>query len=97
MRSIFFGVLNDDTSTQFRAALRNHCSDAKGSKAMLKATVDIAAAEAREKGIAAEQFVIWVKQAWDEIVDEGHLADSTDPAQMRDAVISSAIKAYYVQ
>ena len=97
MRSIFFGVLNDDTATRFRAALRDHCSDAKGSKAMLKAAVDTAAAEAREKGIAAEQFVIWVKQAWDEIMDEGHLAYSSNPAHMRDAVISSAIKAYYVQ
>lgn len=90
-------MLNKDTSTQFRAALRDHCQDSNGSKAILKAAVDTAAGEAREKGIAAEQFVIWVKQAWDEIMDEGHLANSTDPAHMREVVISSAIKAYYVQ
>jgi len=90
-------VLSDDTTTQFRAALREHCSDAPGSQAKLKAAVNTAAAEARDRGIAAEQFVIWVKRAWDEIMDEGRLTYSTDPARMRDVVISSAIKAYYVQ
>ena len=32
-----------------------------------------------------------------EIMAEGALADSPDPAHVRDVVISSAIKAYYVQ
>lgn len=45
----------------------------------------------------AEHFVIWVKRIWDEIMDEGRLMDSADPARARDVVISSAIKAYYVQ
>jgi hypothetical protein len=53
--------------------------------------------EARNGGISAEQFVIWVKRVWDEIMDEGALADNPDPARAREVVISSAIKAYYVQ
>ena len=90
-------MLSDDTTTQFRAALREHCADAPSSQFKLKEAVDNAAAEARNKGITAAQFVIWVKRAWDEIMDEGRLTYSSDPAHMRDVVISSAIKAYYVQ
>lgn len=90
-------VLSDDTTTMFRAALRDHCSEAKGSDAALKAAVARAATEARTGGISAEQFVIWVKRSWDEIMDEGALSQSPDPAHTRNGVITSAIKAYYVQ
>ena len=90
-------MLSDTTTTQFRAALREHCSEAPGAQVMLNDAVNTAAIEARDNGIAAEQFVIWVKRAWDEIMDEGRLTYSVDPAHMRDVVISSAIKAYYVQ
>lgn len=90
-------MLNEDTITQFRAALREHCSGAVGSHASVTTAVHAAAAEARRAGLTAEQFVIWVKQIWDEIMDEGRLSHSTDPARARDVVISSAIKAYYVQ
>lgn len=90
-------MLSDDTTTQFRAALREHCSDASGSHEKVKAAVNGAAAEARDGGMSAAQFVIWVKQVWDEIMDEGRLDQSADPARTRDVVISSAIKAYYVQ
>lgn len=53
--------------------------------------------EAHREGMSAERFVIWVKRIWDEIMDEGWLAQSVDPARIRDSVISLAIKAYYVQ
>jgi hypothetical protein len=63
----------------------------------LHAAVSEAAAAAKDADISAEHFVIWVKQMWGDMMDEGRLADSTDPAGARDAVISAAIKAYYVQ
>jgi hypothetical protein len=47
--------------------------------------------------MSAEKFVIWVKQMWDEVAAEGVLSNSLDPLRTRDAVISAAIKAYYVQ
>ncbi|MEO9116741.1 MAG: hypothetical protein ABI311_11300 [Gemmatimonadaceae bacterium] len=56
-----------------------------------------AATAARVSGLSAEHFVIWVKQVWDELVDDGVLQHLTDPARGRDAVVSAAIKAYYVQ
>ena len=63
----------------------------------MNAAAIMAATQARDDGMSAEQFVIWVKHAWDEIRDEGRLVDSVDPGRLRDVVISSAIKAYYVQ
>jgi len=90
-------VLSNDTTTKFRAALREHCAEAPRSHDKVKIAVDNAAAEARTLGMSAEQFVIWVKRVWDEIMDEGILAHSADPTRVRDVVISSAIKAYYVQ
>lgn len=90
-------MLSDETATQFRAALRAHCSNAEGAHAEVRSAVADAAAEARTGGISAVQFVIWVKHVWDEILDEGVLAHSPDPGRIREVVISSAIKAYYVQ
>lgn len=89
-------MLSDDTITKFRAALREHCTNAVGSREKVSEAVQAAAKEAREGGMSAERFVIWVKQVWDEMMDEGRLSQSSDPARTRDVVISSAIKAYYV-
>jgi flagellar biosynthesis regulator FlaF len=90
-------VLSDDTTTSFRAALREHCADVAGSREKVRVAVVGAAKEARDDGMSAEQFVIWVKRIWDEIMDEGRLSQTADPGRTRDVVISSAIKAYYVQ
>lgn len=90
-------MISDDTGSMFLVVLREYCADPDGSHDRVEAAVNTAAAEARDCGMLAEQFVIWVKGAWDEIMGEGRLAHSVDPAHTRDVVISSAIKAYYVQ
>ncbi|MEO6865680.1 MAG: hypothetical protein ABI229_09510 [Gemmatimonadaceae bacterium] len=90
-------MLSDDTTTKFRAALREHCADPVASRDEVNQAVEDAAKEAQKSGMSAEHFVIWVKQGWDEIMDEGRLSDSANPTRTRDAVVSSAIKAYYVQ
>lgn len=89
-------MLSDDT-THFRDALRAHCADPEAHSAGLATAVTDAATTAREEGLSAEKFVIWVKQIWDEVAAEGVLSHSLDPLRTRDAVISAAIKAYYVQ
>jgi hypothetical protein len=77
--------------------LRTHCLTSEGAHDEVRSAVATAATEAHDGGISAEQFVIWVKRVWDEILDEGALANSPDPGHIREVVISSAIKAYYVQ
>jgi hypothetical protein len=91
------GVLSEDTTAQLVTALRDHCSEAAGSRDRVGLAVSGAAVEARGAGMSAEQFVIWLKQVWQELLDEGMLAQEIDQSRVRDAVISSAIKAYYVQ
>lgn len=84
-------------ATRFRAALRKHCSSENGAHEEVRKAVAGAVVEAHTRGMSAEQFVIWVKHEWDKIMDEGALANSPDPGHIREVVISSAIKAYYVQ
>jgi flagellar biosynthesis regulator FlaF len=90
-------VLSDDTISAFRAVLREHCGDVAGSRAEIDAAVSSVAAEARGNGMSAAQFVIWIKHVWDDIADDGGLAEDPDPVRTRDTVISLAIRAYYVQ
>ncbi len=90
-------MLSDDTTTRFREALREHCAASGGSHDKVHGLVRTAADEARDRGISAEQFVIWLKQVWEEIISEGVLPRTADAARIRELIISSAIKAYYVQ
>ncbi len=90
-------MLSDDTTSQFRAVLREHCKELHGCREQVQDIVKSAATEAREAGLTGEQFVIWVKNVWEGLVSDGGLQRRADTTQTRDVVISSAIKAYYVQ
>ncbi|HEY8309980.1 MAG TPA: hypothetical protein VIG47_05455 [Gemmatimonadaceae bacterium] len=90
-------MLSEDTAAQLVTALRDHCYQASGSSDRLGLAIADAAVEARSAGVSAERFVIWLKQVWEELVHEGMVTRQVDPSRVRDAVISAAIKAYYVQ
>jgi len=94
-------VLSEDEATAFRGALRDYCADSADSPAKLTSVMRDAltgaAKAAQASGMSAEHFVIWVKRVWDELVDDRVLQHITDPARARDAVVSAAIKAYYMQ
>lgn len=77
--------------------MREHCTDIENCPQNVRACVAGAAIEARTGGVTAEQFVIWVKRVWDDFIAEGVLARSVDTMRAREAIVSSAIKAYYVQ
>ncbi len=94
---VYCGVLSDDTTTRFREALREHCASSGGAHDRVHGLVRTAADEARDRGISAAQFVIWLKQVWEEIISEGVLPRTADAARIRELIVSSAIKAYYVQ
>ena len=90
-------MLTDDTTTKFRAALREQSSDAVASPSMMDDVIGLAALEARHREMTAEQLVLWIKRVWAEVVDGDGVANTPDAARARDHVISTAIKAYYVQ
>ena len=94
-------MLSDDEAAGFRGSLRDYCTGSAEFPAKLTPAMTVALASAataaRAGGLSAEHFVIWVKQTWDELVDDRVMQHRTDPARARDAVVSAAIKAYYMQ
>jgi len=94
-------VFSNDEATAFRGALRDYCTrSAEFSSTLtseMSAALTSAAKAARARGLTAERFVIWIKQAWDELADDRVMQHRTDPARDRDTVVSAAIKAYYMQ
>jgi len=94
-------VLGDDEATAFRGALADYCTDSAEFPSKLTPAMSVALARAakaaRESGLSPEHFVIWVKQVWDQLVDDRVLQHRTNPARARDTVVSEAIKAYYMQ
>ena len=94
-------MLSEDEATAFRGALKDYCSDSAEFPSKLTSAMRVALASAAKaaqaRGVSAEHFVIWVKQVWDELVDERVLQHRMEPARARDAVVSAAIKAYYMQ
>ncbi|MDQ2889260.1 MAG: hypothetical protein M3R65_01730 [Gemmatimonadota bacterium] len=90
-------MLSPHTTDRFREALREHCVDPGDCHEKMSGLLKGAAGEARDAGVTAEQLVIWVKQVWEELVADGVLSRSVDSARARDVIVSSVIRAYYVQ
>lgn len=90
-------MLSDDTTIRFRTAVSENCRTVEQCHEMLRDLVKSAAGEARERGLTAAQFVLWVKQTWEGLHVEGLLPRTVEAARARELTISSAIKAYYVQ
>ena len=90
-------MLSEDTTSRLLAALREHCTDTENCHEKVNGLVREAAAEARTRGVSAEQFVIWVKRVWESLISQGPLPRSVDMMRAREVIVSSAIKAYYVQ
>lgn len=90
-------VLSKDTMTQFRAAIEGRIVGRTDARESLATAVRALAAEARESGIPAEKMVLFIKKTWDELMDDGIVSHDADHSRLRDSVVTSAIKAYYVQ
>lgn len=89
----------DDTTTQFRAAVQERIADPTGGNGRDLLTRALAAlvAEARQHGMTAEQLVIRIKREWAHMADAGLLPPGNEHESLRNAVVTSAIRAYYVQ
>lgn len=83
--------------TQFRAAIQERVADPSGPRDPLTRAIMAMAAEARERGMTAEQLVIRIKHEWDEMLDDGIIPYGAEHVPLRDSVVTAAIRAYYVQ
>ena len=77
-------MLNDDEVAAFRGALRDYCNGLAEFPSELTPEMRVAlvnaakaAKAARAGGLSAEHFVIWVKQVWDELMDDRVLQHSS--------------------
>lgn len=91
------GVLDEATMTQFRAAIRERVADPSGPREPLARSIVAMAAEARQRGLTAEQLVIGIKREWEGMLDAGLVQYGAENVALRDSVVTSAIRAYYVQ
>lgn len=83
--------------TQFRAAIQERVVDPSGPRDPLTMTIMAMAAQARQLGMTAEQLVISIKREWDGMLDAGMIPHGAEYVPLRDSVVTSAIRAYYVQ
>ncbi len=83
--------------TQFRAAIQERVADPSGPRDPLTRAIVAMAAEAREGGMTAAQLVISIKREWDGMLDAGIIPYGAEHVPLRDSVVTSAIRAYYVQ
>ncbi|MGI8545850.1 MAG: hypothetical protein ACR2M1_00720 [Gemmatimonadaceae bacterium] len=90
-------VLDEATMTQFRAAIRERVADPSGPREPLARAIAAMAAEARRSGVTAEQLVISIKREWEGMLDAGVVQYGAEGVALRDSVVTSAIRAYYVQ
>ncbi|MGI9090204.1 MAG: hypothetical protein ACR2GG_03760 [Gemmatimonadaceae bacterium] len=91
------GVFDEATMTQFRAAVRERVADPSGPRDPLTRAIMAMAAEARQSGMTAEELVISIKREWNEMLDAGVVQHGAEHVAVRDSVVTSAIRAYYVQ
>ena len=90
-------VLDEATMTEFRAAVQERIADSSGARDLLPRALVAVVAEARHCGMTAEQLVICIKGEWNAMLEAGLVPHGVEPARVRDSVVSSAIRAYYVQ
>lgn len=89
------GVL-DDPMTQLRTAVRERMADPAGSRDVLTRALTAIVADAHRCGMTAEQMVIGIKREWEHMLDAGIVPHGVEHVVLRDSVVTSAIRAYYV-
>lgn len=89
-------VLTDDTIARLRTALQARLAAKPAAGIHLDAAVAAAASDAAGRSMPVERLVILVKEVWDSVLREIPGSHSSDSAEVREALIKSVIKAYYV-
>jgi hypothetical protein len=90
-------VIGDETLAAFRDAVRARLAGHQDGTERLDAALHAVVVEARAARVGVEQLVIRLKAEWDALASREEVAHDVKSADVRDGVISAAIKAYYVQ
>ena len=90
-------MLSADAIAQLRDAIHACMADERAASVELHTAITAAAAEAAARGMPVERLVVLVKEVWDGMLREISGSHSSDNAELRDTIVRSVIKAYYVQ
>jgi hypothetical protein len=90
-------MFSDETLDGFRRAVRARVEGEPGGSERLSSAVRSLAAEARAAAVTAEHLVIRIKEEWDALVKHGPHPMPGATGDVRDRIITTAIRAYYVQ
>ena len=90
-------MFSDATLNGFRGAVRSRIAGESGAHDRLMSAVRALAAEARAAAVTAEHLVIRIKDEWESLAKHGPHPMPGATSEVRDRIITSAIRAYYVQ
>lgn len=90
-------MFSDRTLDGFRGAVRARVEGQSGAAERLSSAIRSLASEARVAAVTAEHFVIRIKEEWELLLKHELHRKPGATSEVRDRIITSAIKAYYVQ
>lgn len=90
-------MFRDETLERFRGAVRARIAGEPGAAERLSSAVRELAAESRAAALSAEHLVIRIKDEWESIASHDTLRMREAYGEIRDRIITTAIRAYYVQ
>lgn len=88
-------MIPDDILLRLRLAMRDQIARPADGLSRAEPVIWEAACAARAANMRAEQFVILVKRAWDDIPEPGGAENSSATQRVRDQMVTRAIKAYF--
>lgn len=90
-------MFSDAALNGFRLAVRSRVAGESGAQEHLSSAIRALVAEAHAAAVTAEHLVIRIKEEWELLVKhEAHPMPGAT-SDVRDRIITSAIRAYYVQ
>jgi hypothetical protein len=90
-------MFSEETLDGFRGAVRARVEGVPGGGERLSSAIRTLAAEARATAMTAEHFVIRIKEEWEALLKQELHRMPAATTEIRDRIITTAIRAYYVQ
>ena len=86
--------LSPEVLTRLRTALEHWASEQRVPESELRTALHVAAAEARERGVRAEELVVVLKTTWFSVAAPPAVPTSASQRRL-DELVTACIKAYY--
>ena len=87
--------LSEPTLRSLRAAVAEHLKKSPAADELLARAIRAMVAEARERTMRAEELIVAFKSVYDAIPEPASPAARAEQMQLREQVITAAIRAYY--